>query len=293
MILRLWGLPVVLALLAGPAAGAPLAVVAAENVYGDVASQIGGADVSVMSILDHPNQDPHLFEASASVARALAVASIAIANGGGYDPWMASLLAASPNSARKTLVVTDLTGQKPGANPHRWYDPAAMPVVAGALAAAMASADAPHEAAYRSRLAGFQASLAPLSAKIAAMRQRFAGVPIAATEPIFGPMAAALGLSMHEARFQLAVMNGTEPGASDVAAFEDDLRGRRVRALITNTQVSNLSVARLVALAKNNGVPVVGVTETLPPSQTYQSWMLEELASLEAALSRSSKRDPN
>ena len=286
MSLLQWSVPAVFALLASQAAGAPLAVVAAENVYGDVAAQIGGGDVSATSILDRPNQDPHLFEASASVARALAEARIAVAEGGGYDPWMAALLAASPSPERTTIVVADLMGKRPGANPHLWYDPATMPRVAGALTAAMILADPAHETAYRGRLAGFHRSLEPLMAKIATMRNRFAGVPVAATEPIFGPMATALGLSMHEARFQLAVMNGTEPGASDVAAFEDDLRGRRVHALVTNTQVSNPSVARLVALATSAGVPVVGVTETLPARTHYQGWMLEELGALEAALDR-------
>ena len=139
------------AIMAGQAAGAPLTVVAAENVYGDVAAQVGGEDVSVTSILDRPNQDPHLFEASASVAKALTQARITIAEGGGYDPWMATLPAAAPAPGRTTIVVANLLGKRPDANPHLWYDPATMPAVAGALAAAMSAADSPHETAYKSK----------------------------------------------------------------------------------------------------------------------------------------------
>jgi zinc/manganese transport system substrate-binding protein len=267
----------------GSAHAAPLAVVAAENVYGDVAAQIGGPDVIVTSILHRPGQDPHLFEASASAARALANADITIAEGGGYDPWMQSLLDASPRTGRRSLVVAVLM-HRTGGNPHLWYDPATMPVVAAAMAQAMAAADPTHAAGFAARRDRFEQSLAPLRAKIAAMHVRFAGVSVAATEPVFAPMAAALGLSMREARFQLAVMNGTEPAAAEVAQFEDDLRARRVRALIVNTQVSDAATARLAALAQEAGVPVVGVTETLPAGQIYQSWMLGELSALEAAL---------
>jgi zinc/manganese transport system substrate-binding protein len=268
----------------GTAHAAPLAVVAAENVYGDVAAQIGGPDVTVTSILQRPGQDPHLFEASASAARALADADITIEEGGGYDPWMDSLLAASPRSGRRSLVVAALM-HKAGGNPHLWYDPATMPVVAAAMAQAMAATDPAHAAGFAARRDRFEQSLAPLRAKIAAMRARFAGLAVAATEPVFAPMAEALGLAMREAPFQLAVMNGTEPAASLVAQFEDDLRARRVRALIVNTQVSDAATERLAALARQSGVPVVGATETLPAGRDYQTWMLEELDALDRALS--------
>jgi zinc/manganese transport system substrate-binding protein len=159
-------------------------------------------------------------------------------------------------------------------------------MVATALAQAMATADPAHAASFTARSDQFLASLAPLGAKIAALRARFAGVPVAATEPVFAPMADALGLVMREGSFQLAVMNGTEPAASDVARFEDDLRTRRVRALIVNTQVTGDATARLAALARQSGVPVVGVTETLPEGLTFQAWMLGELGTLDRALSR-------
>lgn len=266
----------------GTAHAAP-SLVAAENIYGDVAAQIGGPDITVTSILHRPGQDPHLFEASASAARALADADITIEEGGGYDPWMDSLLDASPRRGRRSLVVATLMHK--GGNPHLWYDPATMPVVASALAQAMAQADPAHAAGFATRLAQFEQSLAPLHAKIAALRARFAGIPIAATEPVFAPMADALGLVMHEVPFQLAVMNGTEPSASDVARFEDDLRTRRVRALIVNTQVSDAATQRLAALARQSGIPVVGVTETLPAAQNFQTWMLDALDKLDRALS--------
>ena len=76
-------------------AASPLHIVAAENFYGDVAEQIGGANVQVSSVLSNPDQDPHLFEASPSVARNLSAARIVVYSGLDYDPWMQKLLGAS------------------------------------------------------------------------------------------------------------------------------------------------------------------------------------------------------
>jgi zinc/manganese transport system substrate-binding protein len=117
------------------------------------------------------------------------------------------------------------------------------------------------------------------------MKAAYSGVPVTATEPVFGYMAAALGLDMRNMRFQLAIMNDTEPGASDVAAFENDLRNHRVRAFLYNNQTSGALAEKMKAIATESGVPVVGVSETEPPRTTYQGWMLAELSALDAALS--------
>src|SRR5690242_16076983 len=119
----------------------PIAIVAAENFYGDAAEQVGGSAVKVTSILSNPDQDPHLFEASASTARDLAAARIVIYNGADYDPWMGKLLSASRATGRITIEVAKLVGKKAGDNPHLWYDPATMPAVAKALAAQLAKLD--------------------------------------------------------------------------------------------------------------------------------------------------------
>jgi zinc/manganese transport system substrate-binding protein len=281
-------LPVVaLLLVPGPAAAAGgVAVVAAENFYGDVARQIGGASVAVTSILNNPDQDPHLFEVSASVARAVSDARIVVYNGIAYDPWIEKLLAAVHGTGRQAIVVADLIGIKVGANPHIWYDPSTMPALARALADGLGDADPPHRADYQQRLAGFQQSLQPLAAKVAALRQRLAGTRVTATEPVFGYMLAALGMQVRNERFQLAVMNNTEPTAADVAAFEDDLRGHRVRLLVYNSQASDPVAARMVKIGEAAQIPVVAVTETEPPGKTYQEWMLSELDALDRALAK-------
>jgi len=263
----------------------PIAVVAAENFYGDVAEQVGGSAVKVTSILTNPDQDPHLFEASASTARDLAAARIVIYNGADYDPWMSKLLSASRATGRITIEVAKLVGKKAGDNPHLWYDPATMPAVAKALAAQLAKLDPDHRSDYDARRDAFDASLKPINEKIAALRQRYAGTAITATEPVAGYMAEAIHLKVRNPRFQLAIMNNTEPSASEIAAFQKDLKTRTVKVLLYNSQTSEELTEKMRSIAKDSGVPIVGVTETEPEGKKYQDWILSELAELETGLS--------
>jgi zinc/manganese transport system substrate-binding protein len=263
-------------------------IVAAENFYGNVAQQLAGPEAAVTSVLSNPNQDPHLFEASPSVARDLSAAAIVVYNGVDYDPWMAKLLAATPSASRRVIVVANLVHKKAGDNPHLWYDPATMPAYAKALAASLADRDSGHKPDYEQRLQAFLASLQPLDTKIAELRASFAGTPVTATEPVFGYMAAALGLKMRNERFQLAVMNNTEPRASDVAAFENDLRKHQVRLLFYNSQASDAAARRMVKIAQQANIPVVGVTETEPGDITFQDWVMGELDAVAHALSNPS-----
>lgn len=263
---------------------AQINIVAAENFYGDIAQQVGGVHVNVVSILHNPEQDPHLFEASPSTARALARASIVVYNGVDYDPWMRSLLKGSPSAKRVEIVAGDLVGRHAGANPHLWYDPATIPLVAKALTNALKKIDPAYKTDYEASLKRLDASLDPIAAKIDLLRKTHAGISVTATEPVFGYMAAALGFKMRNERLQLAVMNDTEPSARDVAAFENDLRTHQVSLLFYNRQASSAAAKYLLGIATAAHVPVVGVTETEPAGVSYQSWMLGQLEAVEKAL---------
>lgn len=280
-------LAAVVALLAAPTLGwtaGPINVAATENFYGDIAQQIGGPEVKVTSILSNPDQDPHLFEVSPSAARAVFTAQIVIDNGIGYDPWMEKLLNAVRNFDRKVIVVAALVGRKSGDNPHLWYDPASMLALAQALAGELSSADPAHRADYQQRLAYFQHSMRPIEAKIATLHGRLAGTPVTATEPVFGYMLDAIGMQVRNRPFQFAVMNNTEPSASDIAAFENDLTTHRVRMLAYNSQASDPIAEHMLKLARASHIPVVGATETEPPGKKYQAWMLSELDAVDRAL---------
>jgi zinc/manganese transport system substrate-binding protein len=271
--------------LGAPALADPVKVVAAENFYGDLASQIGGANVAVTSILSNPDDDPHLFEASPDTAKALTDAKIVIVNGVDYDPWMEKLLSAHKAPGRKEILVGALVGHKAGDNPHLWYDPAYMKAAAKALVADLIAVDPAHKADYEQGQVKFLDSLKPLDDKIATMRKSYAGQPVTASEPVFGYQAGLIGLKVHNEKYALAIMNNAEPTPSEVAAFENDLKSKKVKAMLYNAQASEPAVGKLVQLAKDNSIPVVGVSETEPPNSTYQDWMMGQLNALDKALS--------
>jgi zinc/manganese transport system substrate-binding protein len=277
-------LAVLLALPPAASQAAAIKVVAAENFYGGIAAAIGGDRTEVVSILSNPAQDPHLFEASPAVVRRLADARVVIVNGADYDPWAEKLLHAAPRADRTVISVARLIGRKPGENPHFWYDPTVMPAVAKAIAAALSEADPAHAGDYATRLSATLAALDRVAARVTRLRAKYSGTPVTATEPVFGPMADALGLVMRNQSFQTAMMNDTEPGARDLAAFETDLKQRRVRALIYNAQVSEKLTERLLTVARKARVPVVAVTEMQPPGVTFADWMLGQLGALDKAL---------
>ena len=259
------------------AAAPPLRIIAAENFYGDLARQIGGAAVDVASILSNPETDPHLFETVPSTARALSRADVVIYNGAGYDPWMSRLLAASPDMKRTDISAAALSGHGDTDNPHIWYEPKVLPAVARELAAALERHDPAHAARYEANLRKFLGSLAPIESRVAEIRSRHAGTAVTATEPVFGYMAEALGFKMLNSGFQLSTMNGTEPSPSQVAAFETSLRDGSARILFFNAQVTDAATVRLLDIAKSNHVPVIGVTETEPEGETIQTWFSGQL----------------
>lgn len=265
-------------------AWAKLQIVAAENVYGELARQLGGDYVEVTSILNNPNQDPHLFSATPSIAKAVADADLIIYNGIDYDNWMDKLLTVKSAKQRKVLVVADMVGAKPGMNPHLWYDPATMPLLATSLIAALDELDKTHKNDYQQRLTQFLQDYQLLQADIYRIKLKYENVPVIASEPVFGYLAQALGLNMHGEALQWSLMNETSPSPSQLKQFEDQLTQKQVKVFIYNKQVSQPLVQRLMEIARKVGIPCVGVTETQPAGMTYIQWMRAQLADLEKAL---------
>jgi zinc/manganese transport system substrate-binding protein len=264
-----------------------ITAVAAENQYGDIIAQVGGRYVSVSSLLTNPNTDPHTFEASPQVAREVARARLVVQNGLGYDSFMTSIEDASPSRGREVITVQHLLHLPDGtANPHLWYSPATMPKVAQAIAARLTAIDPAHAAYFRANAAAFTHGLGSWYGALAALKLRYPGTPVATTEPVADYFLQAAG-AVNETpwTFQADIMNGVDPSPQDVATERDLLAGRKVRALVYNVQVTDPLTQSLIALAKANGIPVVGVYETMPqPGFTYQSWMLAEAAALKNAI---------
>ena len=262
-----------------------LKIVAAENFYGGVAREIAGSDARITSILTNPNQDPHEFTTDAKTARAVADADIVIYSGIGYDSWMEKLLGTAGKPNRVVIDVADLIGRKDGDNPHIWYDPQTMPALGRKLVEVLSHANPAQAGAYQKALDAFRASMKPELDKIAELKATTSGVEVTATEPVFGYMADALGFKMLNFDFQVKIMNDSEPSAAETADFEKSLTSQEAKLLFFNSQVIDPTTDRLQKIARQVGVPIIGVTETQPPDQkSYAGWMLHQLTAIEAAL---------
>jgi zinc/manganese transport system substrate-binding protein len=268
--------------------GAPIPVLGAENFYADLLAQIGGSRVTASSILSDPSADPHEYEASPAAAKLAADSKLVIVNGVGYDDFMKKLLGASTKPDRVVINVQDILGVKDDVNVHVWYDPATMPKVAEAAAAALAKIDPQNAGYFSEQKARYLAALKPVNDKIAALKTKYAGAPIAFTENVAGYLTDAIGLSvLTPPSFMEAIESGTDPAPADVAAERDLLTGRKVKALFYNSQVTSPLTEQIRDLATKNNVPVVPVTETIPPNlKTFQEWQLAQLDDLERALAK-------
>jgi zinc/manganese transport system substrate-binding protein len=269
------------------AAAGVIVAVGAENEYADVISQVGGKYVQASAIMSNPNTDPHTFEASASVARTVSEAQLVVQNGVGYDTFMNTIENAAPNSARKIIVVQNLLGLPADTpNPHLWYKPSTMPAVANAIAADLAAIQPAHASYFKANAARFIASLAAWNSAIAAFAAKYPNTPVATTEPVADYMLQAAGAdNLTPFAFQADIMNGTDPSAQDVAIERSLFTQHKVKVFLYNQQVTDTLTESFITLAQQNGIPVVGVYETMPvPGYDYQSWMLTEVQDLQKAV---------
>jgi zinc/manganese transport system substrate-binding protein len=266
--------------------GSGLQVVAAENFWGNIAQQIGGSYVHVTSIITNPNADPHLYESDAQDAANVANASVVIVNGVGYDDFMNKLLSASSKSGRVVLSAQQILGVAEGSNPHLWYNIPRVHEVADSIEAAYASKDPAHKSQYEHNLVVFNQSLQPLLQTINNIKQKYAGTPVAYTEPVPGYLLSAAGLDVLTPEgFAKSIEDGIDPSPADTETMDTLMTSKAVKVLLYNAQTVSPVTENVKSLARKANIPVIGVTETMPAdASTYQSWQANQLKELENAL---------
>jgi len=266
-----------------------IVAVGAENEYANVLSQIGGKYVSVSSILNNPNTDPHTFEASVSVAEVVSKAELIVQNGVGYDGFMNTVEAASPNPKRKVIVVQDVLGLADDTpNPHLWYSPTTMPAVAKVMAKDLGELEPSHKSYFGANLETFDASLQPWFSAIAAFKAKYGGTPVAVTEPVADYLLKAMGAKiLTPFVFQADIMNGVDPAPEDITLEDGFFTKHLVKVFCYNQQVVDALTTSIRETALSAKVPVVGVYETMPtPGYDYQTWMEAEVAAIRAAVAK-------
>jgi zinc/manganese transport system substrate-binding protein len=272
---------------AGTGSTAKITAIGAENEYADVISQVGGKYVQASSIMSNPNTDPHTFEASPAIAREITSAKLIVQNGVGYDDWATTIENADPSDTRQVINVQQLLKLPDSTpNPHLWYNPATMPAVAGAIAADLGQIDPAHASYYKANAASFTASLSAWTKAIAAFKAAHPGTPVATTEPVADYMLQAAGTdNLTPFTFQADIMNGTDPSPQNTALQNSLFTQHKVKVFLYNQQVTDSLTQSFIKLADENGIPVVGVYETMPtPGYTYQSWMAAEVSALNKAV---------
>ena len=270
-----------------PRAGGTVVAVGAENEYANVISQIGGRYVEVSAILSNPNTDPHTFEASPSVARVISDAQLVVQNGVYYDTFMNTIESASPNPKRKVIDVQKLLGLPDSTeNPHLWYNPVTMPAVAKAVSGDLSALEPAHASYFRANLTRFDRSLDPWLKAIVSFKKDHPGTPVATTEPVADYMLQVAGTRNETPwALQADIMNGVDPPPEDITAQDGLFTGHKVKVFLYNEQVTDSITQSFLALARSNGIPVVGVYETMPtPGYDYQTWMLAEVHALAKAV---------
>ncbi len=281
-----------------------LQVVASTNVYGDIASRVGGDLVDVTSIITSQAQDPHSYEASARDQLALAKADLVIENGGGYDPFIDTLLAGIATSERVVVTASEVSGllevdqeqgdadadthadpHTEGFNEHVWYSFHAMENVAKALADQFGDLDPANETVYVENYEAFVGDLALLEERAAELRASVEGSGVAVTEPVPVYLLGEIGLvNQTPDAFSEAFEEGADVPPAVLQETLALFSAGGVSLLAYNEQTTGPETEQVRGAAEEAGVAVVSFSETMPEDADYIGWMTDNLDALADAL---------
>lgn len=272
-----------------PTDGDALTVVASTDVWGSIASSVGGSHVEVTSIIDDPDRDPHEYEASARDQLALSTASVVIENGGGYDDVIDRMLASADNDSATTIDAVEVSGKEADAgqelNEHVWYDLPTVRAVVDEIESAYATVDPDHAEAFRSNADDLTEKLEELEDAEADVAEEHSGTPVSITEPVPLYMLEAMGLENRTPEdFSEAIEEDTDVAPETLRETLALYGEHKVDLLVFNEQTAGAQSDAVVDAAKENGIPVVAVTETLPKGEDYVGWMSETIDAVSTAL---------
>lgn len=269
----------------GACPGGAVDVVVSVDQWGDIVSALGGDCTNVKTLLASSSVDPHDYEPSPADAAAFKGARMVVVNGADYDHWASGLAATSARSA-PVIDVAKLTATPDGANPHLWYKPQAVRAVADAVSAELAKINPQAADYFAAQRTAFTDALKPYDDLMAKIKAEAAGKSFAATESVFDYQAEALGLvNKTPPGYRQAAANESDPSPADIRAFQTALAGGGIDVLIFNTQTEGSVSQQLRKAAEEAGVPVVEVTETVPPGQdSFVAWQDGQLEALAKAL---------
>ena len=266
---------------------AAVPVVVSVDQWGDIVKRLAGDCGTVTTIVKSSTANPHDYEPTPADIARFSGAKLVVMNGLGYDSWAAKAVATLD---RKPTVVDagNVVGLHRGDNPHIWYGPDDVYQMADVVTAKLKVLLPEGTAYFERRLRAWRTSMRPYDAEIATIKRVASGTTFVATEGIFNPMAKALGLTDKTPRgFAKATANESDPSPGDLHAFERALESRAADVLIANTQTQGAIASQVRATATRASVPIVNVTESVPPGfSTFEAWQVSQLRALARALAR-------
>lgn len=280
------------------AGGGPLRIVASTDVYGDIASAVGGDDVEVSAIINGLGQDPHSYEATVQDRLTVSEADVVIQNGGGYDPFLEQLI--EDTDAATVLNVVDLSGlQGEGDghaddeehddeehdgdaddhghgdfNEHVWYNLPVMISFANTLAQELGRLDDANANAYQDRADAFAEDLQPLLDRLDGLATEHSGQVVAVTEPVPLYLIEAAGLENGTPEdYSRAVEEERDVPVAVLEEMKELVSGGTAAFLAYNEQTESPQTEVVRSEAEDAGLQVVDFTETLPDGEDFVSWM--------------------
>jgi zinc/manganese transport system substrate-binding protein len=249
-------------------------VVAAESVWGEIATQIGGPQVQVTDITGGSagvSVDPAAYRPSPADTKAVAGAQVLIVNGAGLDPWAGQAAAADPGIGRLDVNVGDVVGVTPGGDPYLWYEPAYVRSAAEQIETDFAQLRPADAAYFRQQEQAFEASSSATDEALAGtIKSRFGGVQVGACPGLAADVAGGLGLK------------------PDDAVTSAQITDKQVKVLLCDAQASDAASRGLLSAAGSAHIPVVALSENLEPAgTTFQAWLTAQLQQIDQAMAHS------
>ncbi|MEN4917372.1 metal ABC transporter substrate-binding protein [Achromobacter spanius] len=296
-------------------AAEPLKAVASFSILGDIVREVGGADVSLTTLVG-PDGDAHGYEPTPGDAKKLADARVLFVNGLEFETWLPKLAKASGFAGQTVTASQGVKARKfaghgddhdhdhdhgddhghghghggegghhhhGDADPHAWQSLANGVIYARNVAEGLAAADPARAQAYRTRADAYIARLEALDASV---RKTFKAIPaerrkVVTSHDAFGYFGDAYGVTFIAA---MGVSTDAEPSAREVAGIIEQVRREKVPAVF----VENISSPRLVEqIARETGAKVGGtlysdaLSKPGQPGATYLEmfeWNARQLA---------------
>jgi ABC-type Zn uptake system ZnuABC Zn-binding protein ZnuA len=274
----------------------PLNVVVTIPVLKDLAEQVGGPHVRVISLLKG-YENEHTYSPKPSDLVAVRNANLLFEVGLGLEVWVATLVKSAGRSSLTVVTTSKGIGLIPddhgaeadhqgtvkhtGGNPHVWMDPENAVTMMRHITEAFVKADPDHAQAFRDNQAVYLKRLDQLRAELTERLRRLSDKRFIAHHPAWPYFARRFGFEIVGTIQSQAV---SEPSAIQIQHLITTIKKQRVKAVVSEIQLSQ----RLPELlARETGARVVVLTTLpggLPRTDTYLDMLRYNVLQLANAL---------